>query len=83
LAEVEWTDPAVEDLSKLDKPIATRIIRKISWISSHFESIIPEPLSGELKGAYKIRVGDWRVVYTIEGDTIVIHAIGHRREIYE
>jgi len=27
-------------------------------------------------------VGDWRVVYTLEGNTVVIQAIGHRREIY-
>ena len=37
--------------------------------------IVPEPLSGA-------RVGDWRVIYTVEGELIVIRLIGHRREIY-
>jgi mRNA-degrading endonuclease RelE of RelBE toxin-antitoxin system len=32
---------------------------------------------------FKLRVGDWRVVYTTEGDIIVIQAIGHRKEIYK
>jgi len=41
-----------------------------------------KPLSGEFKGVYKLRVGDWRVIYTVEGDSIVVQGIGHRREIY-
>jgi mRNA interferase RelE/StbE len=30
-----------------------------------------------------LRVGDWRVVFYIEGDTIVVAAVGHRREVYD
>ena len=39
---------------------------------------------GDLIGLYKFRIGDYRVIYEIVHDekTIVIHAIGHRREIY-
>ena len=46
--------------------------------------IRPEALSGNLVGLYKLRVGDYRVIYEIvrKEKTIVIHAIGHRREIY-
>jgi mRNA interferase RelE/StbE len=83
LLKVEWTKDAVEDLQNLDKPIATRILNKISWFSQHFDNITPEPLSGELVGTYKLRVGVWRVVYTIELDVIVIQAVGHRKEIYK
>ncbi len=31
----------------------------------------------------KLRLGDWRVVYTIESELILIQAVGHRREIYK
>jgi mRNA interferase RelE/StbE len=31
----------------------------------------------------RLRVGDWRVVFYIEDDTIVVAAVGHRREIYD
>ena len=79
---LEWTDDAVEDLEKLDKPIAKRVLSKITWLSQHFNHITPEPLSGELSGMFKLRIGDWRVVYTLEEDVILIRAIGHRREIY-
>lgn len=31
----------------------------------------------------RLRIGDWRIVFYIEGNTIVVVAVGHRREIYE
>jgi mRNA interferase RelE/StbE len=83
LAKVEWTEDAIEDLSRLDKPIIRRILKKVSWFSNNFDSITPESLSGDFKGAFKLRLGDWRVVYTIENDLILIQAVGHRREIYK
>ena len=83
MLKVEWTKDAIEDLQRLDKPIAKRILKKISWFSQHFDNITPEPLSAELAGTFKLRVGDWRVVYTVEPDVIVIQAIGHRKEVYK
>ena len=83
MARVEWTSDALDDLQKLDQPIRKRILKKISWFQDHFQSITPEPLSGDLQGAFKIRIGDWLAIYTIESDAIVIQAIGHRREIYK
>lgn len=82
MPKVEWTEHAVHDLERIDKPIVKRILNKITWLSNHFDSIIPETLSADLSGTFKLRIGDWRVVYTIEDDHIVIQAVGHRREIY-
>ena len=31
----------------------------------------------------RLRSGDWRVVFTVSGDTITVHAVGNRREIYD
>lgn len=42
-----------------------------------------KPLRYSLKGARRLRVGDYRVIYTIEPpDVVVIVKIGHRREVY-
>jgi mRNA interferase RelE/StbE len=83
LVSVKWSQRAVRDLEKLDKPIARRVLRRITWLSSSFHRTVPEALSGPLKGTFKLRVGDWRAVYTLEADTIVIRFVGHRSEIYE
>jgi mRNA interferase RelE/StbE len=31
----------------------------------------------------RLRVGDWRALFTIDANTITIHAVGHRRDIYD
>ena len=70
--KVEWEKEALDDLQKIDKPILKRILNKISWFSQHFDNITPEPLSGDLAGMFKVRVGDWRIVYTIKNEVIII-----------
>ena len=83
MVKIEWTEGATKDLERLDKPIARRILRRLAWVSKNFQSIVPEPLTGELKGTFKLRIGNWRAVYTVEGKVIVIQFIGHRSEIYK
>jgi len=65
----------VDDLEKLDREVAQRVLKRVTWLAENFHRIVPQPLSGA-------RVGDWRVIYTVEGELIVIRLIGHRREIY-
>lgn len=83
MVKVEWTEGATEDLQKLDKVVARRVLKKITWFSKNFEQFVAEPLSGEFKETYKLRVGDWRVVYMLEGKTVTIQFVGHGREIYK
>ncbi len=77
-------EEASRELARLDKPVGRRIVERINWLSEKLNDIRPEPLRGDLIGLYKFRIGDYRVIYEIVHDekTIVIHAIGHRREIY-
>jgi len=35
------------------------------------------------RAGLRLRVGDWRVIFYEDGETIVVAAVGHRREIYE
>ena len=81
---VRILDAAIRDLERLDRPVGRRIVERIRWLSVNLDSIAPEALGGDLKGFYKLRVGDYRVIYEIlyEERTIVVHAIGHRRDIY-
>jgi len=75
---------ASQDLARLDKPTGRRIVQRINWLSANLDAIRLEALTGDLARLYKLRVGDYRVIYEVlwDEETIVIHAIGHRREIY-
>ena len=84
MASIEWSTGAISDLGKIDIVIARRILFKISWFGENFSSTIPEKLHGSLRGLYKFRVGDYRIIYSLEEmRTIIIQAIGHRREVYK
>ncbi len=77
-------EAATRQLAWLDKPVGRCIVQRINWLVANLDDIVPEALTGDLSGLYKLRVGDYRILYEILYDEhiIVIHAIGHRREIY-
>jgi mRNA interferase RelE/StbE len=81
---VHILDSAARDLARLDKPTGQRVVERIRWLAANFDAARTEALRGNLAGLYKLRVGDCRVIYEVlrEEQILLIHAIGHRREIY-
>jgi mRNA interferase RelE/StbE len=81
---VEFTAAGLADLEKLTSTIQDRILRKIRWLSENFDDMNPQALSADLSGLFKLRVGDYRVIYSLNAgrQTITIHKIGHRRDVY-
>lgn len=75
---------AADDLRRLDKPTAQRILNKLRWLSQNFSDLTPDKLTGELREFCRLRVGNYRVIYTADREEhqLVIHLIGHRRGIY-
>ncbi len=61
-----------------------RILKKIEWLRVNFEKVSSLPLTGQWSSFYKLRVGDYRVIYEfdIENQLIFVARVGHRREIY-
>ena len=79
------TIDAENDIARLDKPIRKRVKERLLWFQSHFEEMVPQPLGGTLAGFFKLRVGDWRIVYGIENDMslVTIHVVDRRDKIYK
>lgn len=82
--EVDLTPQARKDFLSLDKSVARHVALKIERLGQNADTIIHIPLKGFLKGKFKLRAGDWRVVYSIEHEArvITIFAVRHRSEIY-
>jgi mRNA interferase RelE/StbE len=64
--------------------VRDRIIKKINWLANNFDQITPQALTGDLAGFFKLRVGDYRVLYDCsqEDQAIAIIRVRHRREVY-
>jgi len=71
-----------EDVAALDKQVRERIRAAIETRLSAEPALYGHPLRGTLAGFWKLRVGNWRVVYQIKADEVHILAIGHRSMIY-
>ena len=70
------------DLPKIDNQNKTMIKRAIEERLAVQPEVYGKPLQRTLKGYWKLRVGDFRVVFKIIGDEILILAIMHRKNIY-
>ena len=78
---IAYKASVARDLSRLDRAAALRIAGKIEkalCVSGHPGS----PLKGEFDGLFRLRVGDYRVIYAQTGNGYLVLRIGHRREIY-
>ena len=75
-------DIAKYDLPRIPRNIQKTIRRAIEERLLFDPYIIGEPLRQSLKGHRKLRVGDYRIIYRIEANDIIILKIGHRKEVY-
>ena len=72
-----------KDLSTINTTIKARIKNAIERRLMVDPIKYGDPLRKTLKGYRKVRVGDYRIVYKIEGEYIYILGIRHRKEIYK
>ena len=79
---IKWDKKAVEILRKIDKKETRRIIKKMNEVATNPIHYL-EPLKEV--NAYKIRIGDYRVIVDFHIDEKVIDVlfIGHRKNIYK
>jgi mRNA interferase RelE/StbE len=84
---LELSPRAQQQLDKLDKTAARRIAKflyeRVGRLNDPRQ--IGEPLQGTLVGLWCYRVGDYRIICTLEHDRLVVLVlrIGHRREVYK
>ena len=80
--ELVYTRRAERDIRKLDSKIKDRIAKTLLRYREEplrFAEQLTDPVLGE----YRYRIGDYRVVFDMEGNEIVVLRVGHRREIYK
>jgi mRNA interferase RelE/StbE len=82
---VVYTADAIKALSRMDMAVAKRIRSKILALAQ--DPTAPNNNVKKLTGVagYRLRVGDWRVIYTLAHRTltVIVVKVGHRSEVYE
>jgi mRNA interferase RelE/StbE len=78
-----FSKEAEDFLKKLDKEIRLRIFKKLDSLKENPE--LGKPLTANLAGLWSLRVGDYRAVYQIDNNQLLIFVIkiGHRKNVYE
>lgn len=81
---VRILDAPAKELEALDRSTRERVVQRLRWLAAHIEQTDPEAFKGPLRGMFKLRVGDYRVVYELlrEEETLLVHIVGHRSMIY-
>ena len=82
--KIEWKNPAKKELKKLDKAVIPKIITAVESLQDEPHPPGHKKLQGS-EHTYRIRVGDYRVVYSIENQILLIEIVkvGHRKDIYK
>jgi mRNA interferase RelE/StbE len=84
--KIEISPAALKQLNQLDKPVSRRILRFLHERIGKLDD--PRTIGGKLQGTlsefWKYRVGDYRLICSLEDDRLVVLLlrIGHRREVY-
>jgi mRNA interferase RelE/StbE len=78
--DVRFKPRAVRDIERLPSQIQARILARIEEMSDDLKGDV-KPLTNYTP-EYRLRVGDYRVLFEVEEKTIVIYRIRHRREAY-
>ncbi len=78
---IKLNNKAIKDLSKIDKQEALKIFSKIENLKdfprvANFKKLI------NFIPPYRLRVGDYRVLFDIEETTVTVYRVRHRKDVY-
>jgi len=81
--KVQLSAQAAEDLENLPLVIHVRVVKILERLEDWPRVSGAKPLSGRLAGHYRVRTGDYRLQFRLEGARVVVEKIGHRARFYE
>jgi mRNA interferase RelE/StbE len=71
------------DFARVPKGMLTRVLKAIERLEAWPNVSGAKPLRYDWAGHYRLRVGDWRIVFRVQGTDAIVVRIAHRKEIYE
>jgi mRNA interferase RelE/StbE len=79
--ELVFTKEFLRRLEQLDKKTQIRVLKKLRTLEE--KPFIGKRLTGHLTGLLSLRIGNYRIIYQISENKIIIRTVGHRKTIYK
>ena len=79
--QIVYGDTAIEELDALPAKHRAQIVRKIERLQSGLHGDIKRLQNADV--TYRMRMSNYRVLFDVEGNVIVIRRVGNRRDVYD
>jgi mRNA interferase RelE/StbE len=79
--KIEFASSALEDLRSIPKREAAQILRKIQRLENGLHGNIKRLQNADT--GFRLRMGDYRILFDVIGDRILIQKVGNRKDVYE
>jgi mRNA-degrading endonuclease RelE of RelBE toxin-antitoxin system len=80
--QVGLTAEALKQYGRLPRGIQPRVDHVVRRLSNWPDVSGVKPLVGGLAGNFRIRTGDYRIVFRVSGDKVIVWKIGDRKDVY-
>jgi len=80
--KIDWSEESRADVRRLDKPTAMRVFEVLLRFATSGEGDVTQ-LHGDLAGQWRLRIGDYRLIFTLSGETLRVHSVRHRSVAYK
>ena len=78
---IEYAPSAIDDLRSLPKREADQILRKVLRLENGLQGNIKRLQNADV--GFRLRMGDYRVLFDVIGDKILVQKVGNRKDVYE
>lgn len=82
MLDLRYTPSARKDLERVGRNAATKILAKIEKYAANPDAFANNVKKLKGSDSFRLRAGDYRILFTAEGVVLTIMKIGHRRDIY-
>ena len=79
--KIDYAESALDDLRALPKREADQILRKVLRLEHGLHGNIKRLQNAD--AGFRLRMGDYRVLFDVTGDRIVIQKVGNRKDVYD
>lgn len=82
--KIVFTKESAKDIEKLDQTVKKQLYKKLVYFKDLDDiKVVAKKLQNHEAGEYRLRVGNFRIIFDLDKHTIVVLRIQHRKDVYK